>query len=290
MRMLEQKISDAGPNPQRVDPHLLTKSRIALGEKRVLVTRMHGKNQWHYLASSDPSFVDNRFEELTNLHARIEDRFFTDRMGDTAEIAVLRAMQRSRLNFFGHFTDLEMHGDDQRYTKHDPDFFSGVPIVGGKLDYIVVHPEAGGMGIEIKNTREWIYPDKDIVTQLLRKCVQIDVVPVLVARRIHYTTFSILNACGGIIHQFYNQLYPSADARLAEEVRSKSKLGYFDVRTGNEPDARLLRFFQSSLASVAEESRQKFDEHKILIGEYVSGLISHRQFVGTLRGYFEEQE
>ena len=55
------------------------------------------------------------------------------------------------------------------------------------------------MGIEIKNTREWIYPDKDIVTQLLRKCVQIDVVPVLISRRIHYTAFTVLNACGGIV-------------------------------------------------------------------------------------------
>lgn len=290
MRMLEQKISDAGPNPQRVDPHLLTKARIALLNKGILQTRLHNGNQWHSLVGAEEAFLERRFAELTALHSRTEIRSFTDRMGDTAEIAVLRAMQQNHLNFFGHFADLDQHDDDRRYMKHDPDFFSGVAIDGGKLDYILVHPLAGGMGIEIKNTREWVYPDKDIVTQLLRKCVQIDVVPVLMARRIHYTAFTVLNACGAIIHQFYNQMYPSADAALAERVKDKVMLGYFDVRTGNEPDARLLRFFASSLPSVAQGSREKFNERKGLIAEYVQGRISYPQFVAQLRSEPEQEE
>jgi hypothetical protein len=146
------------------------------------------------------------------------------------------------------------------------------------------------MGIEIKNTREWVYPDKDIVTQLLRKCVQIDVVPVLMARRIHYTTFTILNACGAVIHQFYNQMYPSADAALAEQVKNKLLLGYSDVRTGNEPDARLLKFFANSLPTVAQESRKKFAENKALIEDYVHGGLSYARFVSRLRGGPDEEE
>ena len=290
MRMLEQKISDAGPNPQRVDPHLLTKARISLLNKGILQTRLNNGNQWHSLVGADQAFLDRRFAELTALHAQTEIRSFTDRMGDTAEIAVLRAMQQNRLNFFGHFTDLNQHDDDRRYIKHDPDFFSGVAIEGGKLDYIFVHPLAGGMGIEIKNTREWVYPDKDIVTQLLRKCVQIDVVPVLMARRIHYSAFTVLNACGAVIHQFYNQMYPAADAVLAERVKDKLTLGYFDVRTGNEPDSRLLRFFENSLPSVAEGSRETFNERRGLIEEYVQGAIPYAQFVGRLRGNPEQED
>lgn len=290
MRMLEQKISDAGPNPQRIDPHLLTKSRISLMNKGILKTLAPKGIQWHYLTETSPTFLNQRFNQLNAIHAQTESRAFTDRMGDTAEIAVMKAMQQSRSQFFGHFTDLGKHDDSQRYMKHDPDFYCGVPIEGGKLDYILVHPEAGGMGIEIKNTREWIYPDKDIVTQLLRKCVQIDVVPVLIARRIHYSAFSILNACGGVIHQVYNQLYPTADSALAEQVRDRMLLGYADVRIGNEPDARLLKFFQSSLPSIAEESRDKFNENKELIEQYTQGNISYPQFVGKLRGYFEDAE
>lgn len=288
MRMLEQKISDAGPNPQRIDPHLLTQARTNLTGQGILATRVGNRAQWHYLNSSDKEFVERRFADLTAIHAQTENRAFTDRMGDTAEIAVMKAMQRSRMSFFGHFADLHEHDDGERYLKHDPDFFSGVAIQGGKLDYILVHPQAGGMGIEVKNTREWVYPDKDIVTQLLRKCIQIDVVPVLIARRIHYSTFTILNSCGGIIHQMYNQLYPFADAALAEQVRDKTKLGYFDVRVGNEPDARLLKFFSSSLSSTAAFSREKFNQCKPVIANYVSGALSYAQFVAVLRGTYED--
>jgi hypothetical protein len=288
MRMLEQKISDAGPNPQRVDPHLLTKARISLTNQGLLLTLDTKTVKWHYLAETATALVEQRFNQLNPIHAQTESRAFTDRMGDTAEIAVMKAMQESRAPFFGHFTDLEKHDDSQRYTKHDPDFFCGRPIEGGKLDYILVQLDAGGMGIEIKNTREWVYPDKQIVKDLLSKCVQIDVVPVLIARRIHYSAFSILNACGGVVHQIYNQLYPAADAALADLVRNKNLLGYADVRTGNDPDARLLKFFQSSLPAVSDESREKFNENRELIEQYTKGQITYPQFVGKLRGYFPD--
>ena len=283
MRMLEQKISDGGPNPQRIDPHLLTKSRLELLGRGVLLTRKEGNTQWHCLDESDKTFVEERFTELRALHSRTERREFTDRMGDTAEIAVMKAMQRNRLHFFGHFTDLNEHEDNRRYMKHDPDYFSGMAINDGKLDYILVNRDAGGMGIEIKNTREWIYPEKQIITDLLRKCLQIDVVPVLVARRIHYTTFSVLNACGAVIHQFYNQLYPYAEADLAALVRDKNKMGYSDVRVGNEPDTRMLRFFGNSIPFVAAASREKFDQRKELIDRYVNGPMNYIEFEKTLR-------
>jgi hypothetical protein len=146
------------------------------------------------------------------------------------------------------------------------------------------------MGIEIKNTREWIYPDKDIVTQFLRKCVQIDVVPVLIGRRIHYTTFSVLNALGGVVHQFYNQLYPNSEAQLAALVSEKTKLGYSDVRVGNEPDNRFLHFFGNSVPCVAEESRVKFDQNKDLIAEFTRGQIPYAEFYKKLTGAWKEEE
>jgi hypothetical protein len=289
MRTLEQKISDAGPNNQRIDPHILTKSRITLFERGDLQTRQEGNTEWYALTSSDQEFVEARFQELTAIHSRTLQRRFTDRMGDTGEIAVMKAMQQNRLHFVGHFADLTDHDDSRRYVKHDPDFFSGRPIIGGKLDYILFNRDAGGLGIEIKNTREWIYPEKNLVTELLRKCLQIDVVPVLVARRIHYTTFSVLNACGAIVHQFYNQLYPNTEAELATQVRDKNKLGYSDVRVGNEPDARMLRFFGNSIELVAEESREKFDERKELIDQYVNGPMNYAEFERTLREGGDDQ-
>jgi hypothetical protein len=120
---------------------------------------------------------------------------------------------------------------------------NGRRISGGrKLDFLVQHPQAGYAGIEIKNIREWIYPDREEIRELLSKCCALDVVPVLIAQRIHYSTFSVLKPCGVIVHQTFNQLYPSAELELSEKVRDKRLLGYHDVRVGNIPDARLNRF------------------------------------------------
>lgn len=290
MRMLEQKISDAGPTPQRIDPHILTKSRIELVNHGYLQVRAAGNTQWYSLSKTDPEIVERRFQELSGIQRQTERRNFTDRMGDTAEIAVMKGMQANKLPFVGHFTDLDKHGDELRYVKHDPDFFSGKPIIGGKLDFILFNPNAGALGIEIKNIREWIYPEKQLVKDLLSKCLDIDVVPVLIARRIHYTTFSILNACGAIVHQFYNQRYPNSEAELAALVSHKDRLGYFDVRVGNEPDDRMIKFFGNSIPLAAPRMREVFDEKKDLISDYVENRITYVEFERRLRGEWNDEE
>lgn len=290
LKMLEQKIADAGPTPQRVDPHLLTHSRTQLQQEGRILTRIGLQNrEWHYLPETDPAVVEQRFQELQELHARTEARSFTMRMGQTAEIAVIKALQQSKSNFIGHFTDLELHDDSTMYMKNDPDFVSGIHIRGGRLDYILFHPEAGPMGIEVKNIREWIYPDRSIVKALLAKCIQVNAVPVIVARRISYSTYSLLTDCGVVVHQFYNQLYPYADENLANLVRQKLSLGYFDVRVGNAPDARMQRFFTLNLPAVAKEARRKFDEHLETISAYAETRMSYKEFTARIRGRFEEE-
>jgi hypothetical protein len=276
LRMLEQKIADAGPTPQRIDPHLLTHSHSELqNEGKLLTRRGLQQREWHYLPSTFPPHVEQRFQELQAIHARTEDRIFTQRMGQTAEIAVLKALQSGETPFIGHFGDIDDHNDSTLYAKHDPDFLNGLPLKAGRLDFITFHPEGGPMGIEVKNIREWIYPDRSLIKELLVKCEQADAVPVMIARRISYSTFSLLTECGLVVHQFYNQMYPYADQSLAEEVRQKLSLGYFDVRVGNLPDARLLRFFQQSLPSVAQKARQKFDLHHQTIASYAEGSMSY---------------
>jgi len=290
LRMLEQKIADAGPTPQRIDPHLLTHSRSQLqSEGRLLTRKDLQQREWHYLPSNAGNELENRFQELQSLHAKTDSRDFTLRMGQTAEIAVFKALQQSKSQFIGHFQDLDQHDDSTLYKKVDPDYVSGKQIKGGRLDYILFHPEAQAMGIEVKNIREWIYPDRSIIKDLLAKCVQIDAVPIIVARRISYSTYSLLTDCGIIVHQFYNQLYPTADRDLADLVRDKMALGYFDVRVGNDPDDRMQRFFGQNLPMIAGKARQRFDEHRETISAYANTQISNKEFVRLIRGRFEEE-
>jgi hypothetical protein len=94
----------------------------------------------------------------------------------------------------------------------------------------------------------------------------------------------VLTECGVIVHQMYNQRYAQADAALAEKVRDKRTLGYHDVRVGNEPDGRLIKFIHVNLPIVLKGARVKFDEKKELVGEYARGGMKYPEFVARVRG------
>ena len=91
-------------------------------------------------------------------------------------------------------------------------------------------------------------------------------------------TFSVLNPCGLIFHQNYNQLFPNADAPLAEKARDKKLLGYHDIRVGNEPDKRLSTFVHTKLPKVLPVARRNFEIFKDLLTEYGTGQIHYDAF------------
>jgi hypothetical protein len=99
-----------------------------------------------------------------------------------------------------------------------------------------------------------MYPHVPEITETLRKCLALDAVPVFIARRIPFVTFAVLSKCGFIVHQTYNQIFPAADTALADQVQNKKTLGYHDVRVGNAPDARLLKFMTINLPKIAAGS------------------------------------
>lgn len=205
MRTLENKISDAGPAHMRIDPHILTAARNRLIDAGELHRDMRQNAPWYYLTTADKSTVEARLSVLMPLHRRFQR--LGHRVGQALEIAVYRALrEQNDLMFMGHFKDLETHDDSTLYQKEEPpQALSGKPMPGDRsLDFIAVHPKAGAAGIEVKNIREWIYPDREEITELLLKCTAIDAVPVLIARRIQFSTFRVLSRCGVIMHQTYN--------------------------------------------------------------------------------------
>lgn len=86
------------------------------------------------------------------------------------------------------------------------------------------------LGLECKNVREWLYPDRTEIRETIDKCLRLDCVPVLIGQRIPYVTFRLLQPCGVIMHQTYNQLFPASDQDLADRARHKHNLGYHDIR------------------------------------------------------------
>jgi len=152
----------------------------------------------------------------------------------------------------------------------------------GPLDF-VVFPGGECAGIEVKNYRTWLYPRSKEVRETLWKCGDVGAVPVLIVRRLPFVTIRLLQMGGCLIHENYNQLYPEADTLLAERVRRKGLLGYHDVRVGNEPDARMLRFFEELLPILVKEVSATFQKFREVHREYGKGEITYQQWLKQLR-------
>jgi hypothetical protein len=296
-RTLEQKISDAGPTNQRIDPHVLTPVRKDLVDAKTVAVRQDGSAKWYHLTAADAALVEPRYQEQRAIFVQLQEKRFTLRVGQALEIAVYRALLKATdLMVLGAYKDLDDHDDSALYSKEEPpSSVSGKSIPGDKrLDFVVAHRTAGLAGLEVKNVREWLYPNRDEIKDMLFKCCHLGAVPVLIARRIPYVTFSVLNTCGVLLHQTYNQRFARADEGLAALARDKHLMGYHDVRVGNEPDSRLERFLGTHLPKLLPDAREKFDEYSDLLEAYGSGAMGYDEFAGRVgrrrRGENEDGE
>jgi hypothetical protein len=285
MRTLEMKISDAGPYGQRIDPHILTDAREDLRREGRLSNLPGVAGKWYYLTDTPLPVAQKRHAEMAPIQEAYSKKNFNNRLGQTLEIATFRALDATELPFFGRFTNLDAHDDGTLYTKEEPPNYinhrRSIPD-DRRLDFIV---NAGGdwAGIECKNIREWVYPDRKEIKDLLDKCLYMNCVPVLISRRIHPSTFFVLNKCGLIIHQNYNQLLPEADSELAEKAKDKKLLGYSDLKLGNEPDARLTRFIGTNLPPLLPEMRERFNKYADLLQAYARDGMAYAEFAARVR-------
>jgi hypothetical protein len=285
MRVIEQKIADAGPNPQRVNPHILTAIRKQLAKEGKIGSIQHAGTRWYFANSTEAHVREARLAELGPLHAKASDQSYTKRVGDALEIATYRALLDVDAEFQGRFRDLGDHDDSVPYSKEEPPSHIGKRALPGdmKLDFHYRHPDAGWAGLECKNIREWLYPNRLELRDLIRKTVALDAVPVLIGRRIHPSTVFVFGKCGLIIHQTFNQRAPASEAALIEELKRKDKLGFFDIRAGNEPDARLLKFIGQSLPIAMPAARAKWNTHLDLLTRYAEDDdMSYQEFAGRV--------
>lgn len=138
----------------------------------------------------------------------------------------------------------------------------GVSVPGGPLDdaaHIAIldnhhRPVAVTILIEVKNVRHWMYPSASEVFQLLDKAARLQatypdahLVPVLICRRAHFTTFQMAKDLGCLVFYTGTQaILPHAEAtpEAVEEVRAE--LGYDLVRT-EAPHTGLTQQFRETL-------------------------------------------
>lgn len=282
LRTLEHKIADAGPNPLRVQPHILTPVKTSLVRTGRVIQLNQNNAQWLHLAEESPERVASRLAELTELQGEFSNRSVVRRTGQALEVAIFRALAAAdEVVPLGGFADLEEHGDEQLYAKEETRNLNGRSLGKRALDFIAA---TGGdfCGIEAKNIRAWLYPNEPEIRAAIGKARTLDVVPVIIARRIPFVTFKVLGACGVVLHETYNQRMADADAHIAALAQDKRLLGYHDIRVGNVPDARLNRFVSTNLPGLVATARARLDRFGDLLDAFAQGM-EYAEFAGRVR-------
>lgn len=282
-RTLEQKISDAGPLNQRIDPHILIPVRNTLVKEGSLQRiREHGRD-WYALADAAPQWVTDRIAAQFEVLRQTLDNAFVHRIGDTLEIAVFRALKASGLNSLGGFRGLTDEPTTRSPRKEEPpSIFSGRELTGNKrFDFLVGGRTWGG--IECKNIREWLYPDRDEIRHMLRKAVELDIPPILIGRRIPFVTRRLLQPAGVLLWETRNQFYPPEYDNLAAQMREKTSLGFFDIRVSDYPTPQLEDFVSRIIPEELPNATEKFAAHKDLLAAYAFEEMPYTEFASRIR-------
>lgn len=269
-KTLEQKISEQGPREMRVDPHLIGRAILDLTELNRLVTHHHqstGRLGWLSNPGRAAAEVTERLNFLAPLYDSVSGHGFGNLTGDALELVVWKALRsvhaaKRRFTYQGHFDLTQPKNDHGRYRRVQPPKSNGEYTTKKEADFFQFGHTAGALCIECKNYREWIYPDHVIIKELIIKASDLQMIPVLVARRLHYTTRNNLLAPAGIIaHESLYQYYPADKAELAAQVRHARNLGFTDVLAVEEPHARTQRFFGELLPGLVAPMGAKWTKN-----------------------------
>jgi hypothetical protein len=125
-----------------------------------------------------------------------------------------------------------------------------------------------------KNVRQRLYPRSREVWDLLAKVAAFpEVVPILVARRLHLTTFRMFADIGALGHDMHVQWFsPSVPEARFSQVRAG--LSFHDARRAADPDRpneRLRAFFAKTAVTERPAATQldRWGETAEIVAEYV---------------------
>lgn len=289
-RTLEREICET--SEQSLEPRILGMARKTLVRDGELEEKTPRTSQprWYFLPDAPPDEVQARLATLVPRLQEVSRSDVMRRRGQCLELAIYRALCATpdAHYFFGQFRDFDP-SDPKRtknlYRKEEPPRHIGNRAIpgDGRLDFLYMHPAAGPAGVEAKNGRRWHYPNGDVIRELLIKCIALDCVPILVARRLPRVASEVLGTCGVVLHQTRNQLYHAADKDIAYRAKAQDSLGYDDIRVGDEPDAGLLRFIGVTLPKVLPDARTRFNKFKDLLARYTDRKIQFDEFAGRVQ-------
>ena len=70
---------------------------------------------------------------------------------------------------------------------------------------------------------------------------------------------------------------------MSSRASDKNLLGYHDIRVGNSPDKRLLKFVGTDLFEALPAARSRFEEHKDLLKGFATWEMEYKEFAARVR-------
>ncbi len=252
IRQLEAKISESGPAHLRPEPHLLTDAMDNLRiSHRIRVIKPAGEERraetrFYTLAKYHPQPAKNRVHELL-VPYRIY-RSLADMESHCSR--VLEDIVRQSFTAAGGYKYL---GKGEKTSPLD-----GVYGLGSE-----------SIGVEVKNVREWIYPTSGEVWIMVKKCLQINAVPLLVTRKTSYIARQTLDALGIMYFEVFRQVFSQHVAHYLRDIQHTDILGYKDVVAVDVgPNPHLVLYLQKTLPLQLGDHRTQWDEMHDLLHEY----------------------
>jgi hypothetical protein len=282
-KTLEQKISDQGPKDQRVDPHLVGLAIMDLEETNRLQTHRAGGTSWYANPGRAETQCLAKLEQLLPIYTATHGGGFGNLIGDALELIVYKALERQyvekpRFAYQGHFDLTIIKNAQGRYFKTQPPKSIGRHSTIKEADFLLFGYDAGALCIECKNYREWLYPSHEIIKELIIKATDLNAIPVLIYRRIHYTTIAnFLRPAGIIAHESYYQYYPADKTALAADVKNRRLLGFTDVTANEEPHPRTTKFIFETLPKIVDHMAETWNKNKGKLREYADDEINLAQ-------------
>jgi len=109
--------------------------------------------------------------------------------------------------------------------------------------------------VEVKNLRGWIYPNSAELYQLLSKATALQqahpdqpIMPVLVCRKAHETTYWMAHQLGFVVIAMDTQFVGTVDEDALNQVRTE--LHFQDLRHGHGPSLRVRDRFRDTLPGI----------------------------------------
>lgn len=142
--------------------------------------------------------------------------------------------------------------------------------------------------VEVKNRRDWPYPENYMPWKLARNAYEFDVVGIYFSRRIPKTTFwYVFKSVGAVGIETFNQFAPPDSEAALSPVRHKFGLGFHDLYFREDVPTYLQRQVDN-LPDRITAARDRMNEVRYIVEEYLDDLADKQVTDPRRRELFDE--